>query len=129
MRYAYDQEQDRLIKESNKMKQELEKIRSTRAAAQEALLKEKEIKEQLNFYCLTLTQEEKDDISALEKVKIKLHYPRILCMLIWSTYFQKSMTTLCNNILGTEKIAGIYKITNQKTNECYIGQSLDISTR
>lgn len=104
-------------------------MRETRAAVQEALLKEKEIKDQLDFYCLRLSQEEIDDINTLERVKSKLHQPRILCMLIWSTYFQKPMTTLCNNILGTEKIIGIYKITNQKTNECYIGQSLDLATR
>jgi group I intron endonuclease len=50
-------------------------------------------------------------------------------MLIWSTYFQKSMTALCNNVLGTNTICGIYKITNQNNDMCYIGQSVDISTR
>lgn len=126
---AYGQEQERLMAETAVIQNDLDKIRTTRAATQEALLKEKEIKDQLDFYCLHLSQEEIDDINTLERVKSKLHQPRILCMLIWSTYFQKPMTTLCNNILGTEKITGIYKITNQKTNECYIGQSLDISTR
>lgn len=126
---AYEQEQERLMAETAIIQNDLDKMRVTRVAAQEALLKEKEIKEQLDFYCLHLSQEEIDDINTLERVKSKLHQPRILCMLIWSTYFQKPMTTLCNNILGTEKITGIYKITNQKTDECYIGQSLDISTR
>lgn len=126
---AYEQEQERLMAETAIIQNDLDKMRVTRVAAQEALLKEKEIKEQLDFYCLHLSQEEIDDINTLERVKSKLHQPRILCMLIWSTYFQKPMTALCNNILGTEKIIGIYKITNQKTDECYIGQSLDISTR
>jgi len=39
------------------------------------------------------------------------------------------MTTLCNNILGINKVSGIYKITNIKDNKCYIGQSVDIATR
>jgi hypothetical protein len=39
------------------------------------------------------------------------------------------MTTLCNNILGTKTICGIYKITNLNTNMCYIGQAVDMATR
>ena len=39
------------------------------------------------------------------------------------------MTQLCNNILGLDTICGIYKITNQKTNECYIGQAVDVAKR
>ena len=39
------------------------------------------------------------------------------------------MTQLCNNVLGTTTICGIYKITNQLTDQCYIGQSVDVATR
>ena len=39
------------------------------------------------------------------------------------------MTTLCNNILGTTQVTGIYKITNQKNNMCYIGQAVDVADR
>ena len=62
-------------------------------------------------------------------MKSQLHNPRILNMLIWSTYFQKPMTNLCNNIVGTEIKCGIYKITNQLNDMCYIGQSVNISDR
>lgn len=129
MKWAYIKEQENLMAETDNIKKDLDTLRNTRAAAQEALLKEKQIKEQLDFYCLHISPEEKDDILTLERVKTKLHQPRILCMLIWSTYFQKQMTSLCNNIIGINKISGIYKITNQKTNECYIGQAVDIATR
>ena len=129
MRYAYDLEQDRLMAEIANVQKDLDKIRATRIAAQEAILKEKEIKEKLDFYCLHPSQEELDDIQTLERIKPKLHQPRILCMLIWSTYYQKPMTALCNNVLGPDKICGIYKITNQETDECYIGQAVDVATR
>lgn len=129
MKWAYIKEQENLMAETDNIKRDLDTLRNTRAAAQEALLKEKQIKEQLDFYCLHISPEEQDDILTLERVKTKLHQPRILCMLIWSTYFQKQMTSLCNNIIGINKISGIYKITNQKTNECYIGQAVDIATR
>ena len=50
-------------------------------------------------------------------------------MLIWSTYYQKPMTALCNRVLGTKTVTGIYKITNQINDMCYVGQSTDISRR
>ena len=129
MKFAYNQMQDKMIEESNKIKEDLEQIRKTRASAQEALLKEQEIKEDMSFYSLKPSQNDMDDIQALERIKPKLHQPRILSMLIWSTYFQKPMTQLCNNVVGLKEVCGIYKITNQKTNQCYIGQSVDISKR
>lgn len=126
---AYDKEQVELLDEIQEIKENLEYLRSTRAAAIQAQIKEKEIKEQLSFYCLNPTENELDDIKALERVKPNLHQPRILCMLIWSTYFQKPMTALCNNVLGTATVTGIYKITNQETGECYIGQAVDVAKR
>lgn len=126
---SYAEMQLQLIAEADEIRADLDKVRATRAAALEAQKKEKEIKEQLSFYCLNPTEAEKDDIRKLERLKPDLHNPRVLSMLIWSTYFQKPMTTLCNNILGTSIVSGIYKITNQKTNECYIGQSSDTASR
>lgn len=82
MKFAYNQMQDKMIKESNKIKEDLEQIRKTRASAQEALLKEQEIKEDMSFYSLNPSQNDLDDIQALERIKPKLHQPRILSMLI-----------------------------------------------
>ena len=126
---AYASKQLSLLRDAEECKVELDKIRATRAAAIEAQRKEKEIKEQLAFYCLTPTNSELDDIRKLECIKPDLHNPRILSMLIWSTYFQKPMTALCNNVLGTTTVTGIYKITNQKDNMCYVGQAVDVATR
>jgi hypothetical protein len=126
---AYDALQDRLLAEIKVQESELEKIKATRAALIQAQVKEKEIQENIDFYCLTLPVNDRDDIQRLEKVKKDLHNPRILSMLIWQTFFQKNMTTLCNNVLGTKTITGIYKITNLNTNMCYIGQAVDVASR
>lgn len=126
---AYDERQDELAAMLDVERAELAKISNTRAAAIQAQLKEKEIKEQSSFYCLNISKLDLDDIEVLERIKPKLHQPRILSMLIWSTYYQKPMTALCNNILGKDTICGIYKITNQADNMCYIGQSVDIAKR
>lgn len=82
MKFAYNQIQDKMIEESNKIKEGLEQIRKTRASAQEALLKEQKIKEDMSFYSLNPSQNDLDDIQALERIKPKLHQPRILSMLI-----------------------------------------------
>jgi hypothetical protein len=113
--------------------EELEAERAKLAASIEASIKarvrEKEIKEQLDFYCLQVDPLDLSDIQTLEKVKNRLNKPRILSMLIWQTYYQKPMTQLCNDILGTTVVTGIYKITNQTTNQVYIGQARDMAAR
>ena len=126
---SYSNKQLELMQEMNEVQKDLDKIKATRTAALQAQLKEKEIKEQLSFYCLSITETELDDIKILNKMKAQLHNPRILSMLIWSTYFQKSMSALCNNIIGATVKSGIYKITNQLDDMCYIGQAVDLARR
>ena len=126
---AYAKLQLELMDKAEAAKEELAQVEATRAAAIQAQLKEKEIKEQLAFYCLTIKQNDLNDIKVLDSIKPRLNNPRILSMLIWQTYFQKPMTSLCNNIVGTKVKCGIYKITNQLDDMCYIGQSVDIATR
>lgn len=129
LRNSYEKEQAHILTELEEEKETLSKVRETRAAAIQAQLREKEIKDKLSFYCLQVAQSDLSDIQILENIKPKLNNPRILSMLIWSTYFQKPMTTLCNSILGLKPVCGIYKITNQLSNMCYIGQSVDLATR
>lgn len=126
---AYSKKQLTIISNLEKEKKELEKIRATRQAAIEAWRKEQEVKDKMSFYSLQLTEEEKSDIQILENVKTKLAKPRVLSMLIWSTFYQKQMNALCNNILGLSTVCGVYKITNQNNSMCYIGQAVDIATR
>lgn len=133
---AYQEAEDRhdkaiakLTLEFEAVNTELDKIKATRLAAIQANVREQEIKEKLDFYCLTPKTADINDIKTLERIKPQLNNPRILSMLIWSTYFQKDMTALCNKVLGLKTITGIYKITNQENNKCYIGQSVDVAKR
>lgn len=133
---AYQEAEDRhdkavakLTLEFHNVNAELDKLKATRQATIEAALREKEIKDKLHFYCLTPKTLDLNDIQALGRIKPQLNNPRILSMLIWSTYFQKDMTALCNRILGLNTVTGIYKITNQQNQKCYIGQSVDVSKR
>lgn len=129
LEYSYDNKYEEISKELEEVNKELDKMKKTRAAAMEAKRKEKEIEENIQFYSISIENKDKNDIKTLERVKEDLNNPRILSMLIWQNFFRDKMTELCNNALGTKTICGIYKITNQITKECYIGQSIDVAKR
>lgn len=109
---------------------ELEQLKQTYAAAREAQIREVENLTKLDFYSLHLTPAEESTIALIEELKPRLPEPRVLSMLVWQTFYQKQMNSLCLNILKqAAPVCGIYKITNKKTGLCYIGQSVDIAKR
>ena len=126
---SYSNLQLNLIKETESVAKELAKIKSTYAAAIEAQKRENAIKENLSFYCLEISDMDKADIAKLNSLKLSLNKPRVLSMLIWQTWFQKPLKALSSNVLGVNDKMGIYKITNIKTNECYIGQAVSVKDR
>ena len=126
---SYSNRQLELMRELDEVQKDLDSIKATRAAAIQAQTREKEIEEKLSFYCLTIPDTELKDISVLESIAPKLNKPRVLYMLIWQTFFKTPMTNLCNQVIGTTTKSGIYKITNIKTKECYIGQAVDLASR
>lgn len=115
--------------EYNEAAAALTNLKETRKAAFEAILKQKEVKENKINYCLLPSTSELDDIHTLERVKQTLHKPRILSMLIWQTFWQPIAKKQFPLILKDKTKMGIYKITNLITNECYVGQSVDIYKR
>lgn len=117
------------IEEKNKLQDELDKLRASLSAGVEARLREQERQTEINFYKLSIDEADLADVKMLESLKPSLRKPVVLSKLIWTQYFQKQMTELCDRVLGTKVICGIYKITNILTEQCYIGQSVDVSKR
>lgn len=107
----------------------LENLKETRKAAYEAILKQQEVKNNKQNYCLLPSSIDLDDIHTLEKIKTTLHHPRILSMLIWQTYWQPIAKKQFPIILQDKTKMGIYKITNLQTDQCYIGQAVDVYKR
>lgn len=126
---AYSNLQLKLLAEADECKADLDKIKSTRAAAIEAARREKEIEADLSFYCIDISDTDKADIAKLNSLKPSLNKPRILSMLIWTTFVRDQLKSLTNNILGSGDKIGIYKITNITTKECYIGQARSVRER
>ena len=140
LKQAYDTWQNDLLQTKQKeesfyqqkiesIKQEIQKIKQTRTAIMEAQRREELIKLEKDSYRVILTQTELTTIDMINELKPRLPEPRILCMLVWQTFYQKKLTTLCKKILGNTVICGIYKITNIKNNMCYIGQAKNIEER
>lgn len=125
----YDEDITKLLLEIQEHKINLDKIKSTYAAIKEAQRREEEMELQADFYSLHLTTLEKDTIALIEELKPRLPEPRVLCMLIWTTFYQKQMSALCNNVLGPNIVCGIYKITSKKSGSCYIGQAANVADR
>lgn len=126
---AYSNLQLKLLREADEVRSDLDKIKATRTAAIEAARREKDIENNLTFYCLDISDADKIDIAKLEALKPSLNKPRVLSMLIWQTWFQKPLKALSANVIGATDVTGIYKITNIKTKECYIGQAMHIKDR
>lgn len=126
---AYSNLQLKLLREADEVRSDLDKIKATRTAAIEAARREKDIENNLTFYCLDISDADKIDIAKLEALKPSLNKPRVLSMLIWQTWFQKPLKALSANVVGATDATGIYKITNIKTKECYIGQAIHIKDR
>lgn len=125
----FDTQVNNLNKQINTLNKELDKLKETRAAAHEAMMREQEVKENKDNYRLLPSQADLTDARRLEIVKRELNKPRILSMLIWQTYWQPLAKKQFPLILQAKTKCGIYKITNIVTDECYIGQSVDVYTR
>ena len=126
---SYANLQDTYILKLDNVKQDLDKITKTRAAAMEAQLNEERIKKEKEFYSINLSALELKDVKILRSIEPQLNNPRVLSMLIWQTFYRDKMTEVCNNILGPAIITGIYKITNQLNGIYYIGQAVDVAKR
>lgn len=110
-------------------KNQIEELKDKLNAGTRAQLRNREKEEQLNFYRLSVSESDLKDIQKLNEIKDFLRNPEVVSKVIWTSYFQKQATDMCNRILGTSIVCGIYKITNINTQQCYIGQSLDVAKR
>ena len=94
------------------------------ATINEAIMRQRAIEEQQDFYRICLSQDSKADINYLISIIPNMKNPTILYKLIWSEYIQKPFNQMLKNVLGTTDPRNvIYSITNLKTNEIYIGKT------
>lgn len=121
------QSEEVLKEKITEIKAELEIERSKRAAINEEIRRQREVEEQQDFYRIQLDSNDKDDVEILRNIAPRLRHPEAINKVIWTGYYQKPLAELRKRA-GIDG-SGIYKITRLKTNEVYIGQAVNVSTR
>ena len=72
------------------------------------------------------------DLKEIHEINSAIKYfrnPIVLKKAIFEAYYRNPVREMINLITGGERISGIYKITNVLTDQCYIGQSVNIGDR
>lgn len=115
--------------EIEELKSLLEDYKSKRDLINEAIVHEKEIREQQDFYRIVLSESDKEDIQILNTIEMRLHSREALYKLIYDVFYKKPLDDMLNRVLEGKEFCGIYRITNLKTNESYIGKSTNIKNR
>lgn len=116
-------------KQREQVEKQLAQIKSVYQAATAARIREKEEQDKRKFYQLQISDKQIADIITLKDWKRNLNDPSIVSKIIWSSYVIKPASDLCNRVVGSTAVCGIYKITNMLSGDVYIGQSVNISDR
>lgn len=109
--------------------QELADCGAKVTAAVEASKRAVEIAEQANFYKINVPDSDLAEIAKLREIIPYLRDPEALNKVIWKVYYEKPTSDLIGRVIGTDKVTGIYKITNILDNKCYVGQCVDAASR
>ena len=98
-------------------------------AAVAAAKRQEEMETAQDFYRLNLPSVDIEEITKLREVTVLLRDSEPLNKVIWKVYYEKPYTDLIGRVVGTGVHTGIYKITNIKSQKCYVGQAADIASR
>lgn len=99
------------------------------SAAVAAAKRQEEMETAQDFYRLNLPDIDIEEIIKLREVTVLLRDSEPLNKVIWKVYYEKPYTDLIGRVVGTGVHTGIYKITNIKSQKCYVGQAADIASR
>ena len=108
---------------------ELEDYRKKQQAINEAILRQRAIDEQQDFYRVCLSENAIEDVKLLQEIRQKLHTSDNLNKLIYDVYVSKCVQEMVKRVLQGAAPSGIYKITRLKTGEIYIGKSTNVKDR
>lgn len=98
-------------------------------AAVAAAKRTEELKQQVNFYRIQLSETDIKEIEMLREVIPYLRDKESLNKIIWKVFYEKPTSDLIGRVVGSGTHTGIYKITNINNQMCYVGQAANIADR
>ena len=99
------------------------------AAINDAIMRQRALEEQQDFYRVCLGPEAANDVEILNAARRNLKKPEIIDKIIYDNYIGKPVLEMIKRVLQNTTCSGIYKITCIKTGEIYIGKSTDVKSR
>lgn len=108
---------------------EIAEYSAKQAAINEAILRQRALEEQQDFYRICLGPEAANDVEILNAARRNLKKPEIIDKIIYDNYIGKPVLEMIKRVLQNTTCSGIYKITCIKTGEIYIGKSTDVKSR
>ena len=125
----YVLKQAKYQRDIDQLKAEFDEFAVMQQAVNEAILRQKELKEKEDFYSIIVPENDREDIKVLQSMDLKLHNRDVIPKLIWELYIRRPCQEMIKRVTGGRKISGIYKITYKETGEAYIGKTTDFATR
>ena len=98
-------------------------------AVNQDILRQRALEEKQDFYCIHLADDAKNDIEILKEIKARLAYREIFNKFIYENYIARPSKEMIKRVLEGRNPSGIYKVTNIRTNEIYIGKSVKVADR
>ena len=108
---------------------EINEYSAKQAAINEAIMRQRALEEQQDFYRVCLGPEAASDVEILNAARRNLKKPEIIDKTIYDNYIAKPVLEMLKRVLQNTTYSGIYKITCIKTGEIYIGKSTDVKSR
>ena len=116
-------------KELQQIQAYLDEYKEKQEAVNKEILRRRAIEEKEDFYRIQLDDNSKNDIEVLNNIRQRLNKIDLLNKLIYENYIARPAKEMIKRVLGGKNPSGIYKVTNIKTNEIYIGKSVKIADR
>ena len=120
---------EQMGKQIEQLQEEINDYTAKQAAINEAIMRQRAIDEQQDFYRICLAPDVANDVDWLNSIRKNLKKPEIIDKIIYDNYIAKPVLEMIKRVLQNTTCSGIYKITCLKTGEIYIGKSTDIKSR
>lgn len=108
---------------------ELNEYQEKREALNDEILRQRRIEEEQDFYRINLDNDALEDIELINSIRPRIKKFDLLNKLLYDNYVSRPTKEMVKRVLGGKDPSGIYKVTNIKTQEVYIGKSTTVGSR